>query len=110
MAQELVRLAYISTLRADVDHSVIETLVADAALFNKAHDLTGVLALDGAHVCQILEGPKDTVQKLYASIQRDGRHHTVTTMEFRPIAETAFESWGMAKRNMVEMVVYALTT
>ncbi|KQZ33428.1 hypothetical protein ASD50_01195 [Mesorhizobium sp. Root552] len=110
MALELVRLAYVSTLQPRIDASDLTELIEKAAAFNKTQDITGVLAIEGHRICQILEGPSDSVKKLYASIQKDSRHHGVTTIENRPIAKTAFESWGMAKRNMVDMVVYALTT
>lgn len=108
MTKEMIRLAYISTLRPGVTSTDLDDLVAEAASFNKAHDITGVLALEGSQVCQILEGPVDVVEKLYASIQRDDRHHGVATIEHRPISKTAFENWGMVKRNMVDMVIYAM--
>lgn len=110
MGRELVRLAYVSTLLPETSPSSLLDIVAKAAAFNKANDITGVLAFEENRVCQILEGPADSIDRLYTSIKKDGRHHGVTTIEHRPIAKTAFDGWGMAQRNMVDMVVYALTT
>lgn len=106
----LIRLTYVSILQPHVTDADIDDLVAKAADFNKAHDITGVLAIDGDKVCQILEGPAENVDALYASIQRDERHHGVVQIVHQPIEKSAFETWGMARRSMVDIALYALTS
>ncbi len=108
MSGNLIRLTYFSTLRLYVTDADIDDLVAKAADFNKAHDITGVLAIDGDRICQILEGPEEAVDTLFSSIRQDERHHAVVQIEHRAIAKTAFETWGMARRKMVDMVMFAL--
>jgi hypothetical protein len=109
MLDNLIRLSYVSTLRPHVTVADIDAMVAKASDFNKAHDITGILAIEGERVCQILEGPDGAVDALYASIERDERHHGVTLIVRRPIEKSVFEAWGMARRPMVDIAIYALT-
>lgn len=104
----LIRLTYVSTLHPDITLTDMDALVAKAAIFNQDHDITGVLAVDHDRVCQILEGPRIQVEQLFSSIRSDRRHHTVTEIETRPIEASGFENWGMVRRDMVDMVMYAL--
>ena len=82
---------------------------SSAADFNKTHEITGILAIDGERVCQILEGPAEAVDALYASIERDVRHYGVTLIVHQPLEKSAFEAWGMVRRDMVDIAIYALT-
>lgn len=108
MAQNLIRLTYVSTLQPEISNADIDDLVTRAATFNKSHSITGVLAIDNQRVCQILEGAKQDVERLFISIRNDQRHHTVTEIETRTIEACGFEDWGMVRRDMVDMVMYAL--
>ncbi len=108
MPNNLIRVTYVSTLHPHVTDQDIDDLVAKAASYNKAHNITGALAIDGDRVCQILEGPTAGVDTLYASIERDSRHHGIVQLEYRRIEKTVFESWGMARRKMVDIVMFAL--
>lgn len=109
MSIDQIRLAYVSTLRPSATSADIDDLVAKAAIFNKDHDITGVLAIDKNRVCQILEGPAHAVESLFVSIKQDPRHHHIIEIEHRTIDSTSFESWGMARRDMIDIVMFALT-
>ncbi|PLP60794.1 hypothetical protein CYK37_00290 [Mesorhizobium loti] len=104
----LIRLTYVSTLHPEISLTDLDALVAKAAVFNQDRDITGVLAVDHNRVCQILEGPRRQVEQLFGSIRNDPRHHTVTEIETRTIEASSFENWGMVRRDMVDMVMYAL--
>jgi len=108
LAQNLIRLTYVSTLQPEISNADIDGLVSRAAAFNKGQGITGVLAIDNQRVCQILEGTKEDVEQLFLSIRNDQRHHTVTEIETRAIETSSFEDWGMVRRDMVDMVIYAL--
>ncbi|MHA6646233.1 BLUF domain-containing protein [Mesorhizobium sp. A623] len=77
----LIRLTYVSTFYPFVTDDTISDLVVKAAEFNREHHITGVLAVEDARVCQILEGPTEAVDAFIALIQRDDRHHTVVQIE-----------------------------
>jgi hypothetical protein len=108
LPKDLIRLTYVSTLRPNVTGPDVDELVAKAARFNTDHDITGVLAIDKMRVCQILEGPADAVDRLFEAIERDNRHQGVTQIERRAIDASSFEAWGMARRDMIDMVLFAL--
>lgn len=108
LTENLIRLTYVSTFQPDITDTNIDDLVAKAASFNQAQGITGVLAIDKERVCQILEGPKDHVERLFRSIQNDRRHHTVTEIDTRPIDAKSFEAWGMVRRDMIDIVIHAL--
>lgn len=105
----LIRLSYVSTLYPHLTIADMDALVVKAAEFNKAHGITGILAIEGERICQILEGPIEAVDALYASIEKDERHHGVTLIVHQPIEESTFEDWGMIRRKMVDIAIYALT-
>ncbi|MBI1621281.1 BLUF domain-containing protein [Aquamicrobium zhengzhouense] len=110
MHDNLIRLSYVSTLRTVLPAAEIDAMVADAARFNKANTITGLLAIDGQRICQILEGPAEAVGSLYASIEKDERHYGVAKIVHQPIAKTSFEDWGMVRRDMVDIAIYALSS
>ena len=103
----MLRIVYVSTLEPDVSEDDIADLVDKAAAFNKAHGITGVLALKDRRVCQILEGPEAAVAALFRSIGRDPRHSRVTEIVNVPIDAVTFEDWGMVRRRMIDMVISA---
>ncbi|MCO5146164.1 MAG: BLUF domain-containing protein [Aquamicrobium sp.] len=102
-----LRIVYVSTLAPDVSEDDIAALVDKAAAFNRAHGITGVLALEDRRMCQILEGPDAAVAALFRSIGRDPRHSGVTEIVNVPINAVTFEDWGMVRRRMIDMVVSA---
>ena len=101
------RIVYVSTLEDAVSQDDIAGLIDGAAAFNKAHGITGVLALEDRRVCQILEGPEAAVAALFRAIGNDPRHTGVTELVNVPIDAVTFEDWGMVRRRMIDMVVSA---
>ena len=104
-----IRVVYVSTLQPHVTEDGLEELVGKAAVFNKAHGITGMLAFEGRRVCQILEGPQAAVEALFRSIRRDPRHFGVVELVHAPIDAPTFEAWGMVRRPMIDMVTLAFT-
>lgn len=103
----LQRIVYTSTLHPHITDDEVDALVAQAAAFNKSQNITGVLALEGKRVCQILEGPRDQLDALFRSILRDERHFGVTELVHVDIVQSSFETWGMVRRPMIDFVVMA---
>lgn len=104
-----LRIVYVSTLESRVSAQDIDALVDKAAAFNKAHGITGLLALEERRVCQILEGPDAVVEALFRSIRADDRHRGVIEIVHVPIDAVAFDDWGMVRRPMIDMVMAAYT-
>ena len=102
-----LRIVYFSTLEPHVTEADIGDLVEKAAAFNKAHGITGLLAIEDRRVCQILEGPEPAVEALFRSISKDARHTGVAEIVHVPIKAVIFEDWGMVRRPMIDMVMAA---
>ena len=74
----------------------LEAILTDARTGNEARDVTGALVYVDGVFFQIIEGDKDVVHKLMASIASDSRHHSVKIFYDAEVAARAFESWSMA--------------
>ena len=94
----LESLLYISESRiapSDCEDEVNQ-IVAIARDVNPRIAVTGALIFTGANFAQVLEGPMDTIAKLFASIARDPRHSQIIVVARYPIAERRFTDWSMA--------------
>jgi hypothetical protein len=95
----LIRLIYRSENALSVSGSRIyvhyHDIVSTARRRNKEFDVTGFLMFDRARYHQILEGEAAAVDRLYASIQRDPRHHNIETMSRTEITSRGFPDWSM---------------
>ncbi|KQT50276.1 hypothetical protein ASG43_21610 [Aureimonas sp. Leaf454] len=105
----LIRLTYASLLAHDCGPTCINDIVALSAPANQSRGITGVLAVDGERVLQILEGPKEAVVQLYEHIRKDDRHHGVVELDRAIIKAPHFEAWGMVKRSMADAVMLSET-
>lgn len=105
----LIRLTYISTFNPNITEADIDELTGKAAEFNKQHGISGILAVEGERVCQILEGPRHEVQSLFESIRRDPRHSGIVELDMSEIDQPHFEAWGMVRRPMVDIVTLAFS-
>lgn len=58
-------------------------------------DITGVLLVDKGHFIQLLEGYRDELDVLMATICSDARHHDVCILMDEPISSRSFGDWNM---------------
>ncbi|MBO6503349.1 MAG: BLUF domain-containing protein [Kordiimonadaceae bacterium] len=78
----------------------IETLLVGARSHNQASDITGVLLYFDLVFFQVLEGPKEALEKLFARIVEDSRHKDVMLQVNEPISARLFPNWSMAYRKL----------
>lgn len=71
-------------------------IMASAGRHNARLGVRGVLMLDEGWFTQLLEGPVDGVEALFARIGRDRRHVEVTLLENAPIPQHRLPEWSMA--------------
>lgn len=71
------RLRYISSFAQPMDHEAIDDLVQEARANNERDEITGILVAAGDLFFQIIEGPDDKVDALFARISVDSRHYQV---------------------------------
>lgn len=74
----------------------LESLLTQSRIFNKEHQITGLLLYSDGRFIQIIEGPEAEVRALYARIQEDTRHTQVVTIIDGPGPQRWFADWRMA--------------
>lgn len=92
---ELLSIIYLSSATKPLDDDELDTLLADARAFNKAHSITGVLLYADGNFMQCLEGPVESVIQAYDRIQRSRRHNGLIELNRTKIKDRSFESWEM---------------
>jgi hypothetical protein len=92
----LYNVVYCSRAAAGIDDAAVDRIIATSRRWNPARGITGLLVFGGGIFFQWLEGPRDNVMELMATIKTDARHENVvmlsTTEEVR---ERLFPDWDM---------------
>jgi hypothetical protein len=91
----LFQLAYSSAARAPFTTDALQLLLVKAREANALQKVTGMLLYHAGSFLQVLEGPEAGVERIFASIQRDPRHHLIQVL-FRNLTEDReFAEWYM---------------
>ena len=90
----LVQIMYASETTG-IAEPELELLLTKSRVRNAAADVTGMLLVGEGRILQVLEGPVEAVQRLYAIIERDPRHHHCRVLRERTILERDFARWSM---------------
>lgn|GEM_PF-2339820 len=77
------------------DADVVDRIVLPAGRTNRRLDITGCLWFDSDRFLQVLEGPREDVERIYAKIEHDPRHREIVVLSSGPIASRSFERWAM---------------
>jgi hypothetical protein len=91
-----IQIMYSSQASESMSVAKLEEILADARAGNQARNITGALVYVDKVFFQILEGEKDVVRNLMASIASDSRHKSVKVFYEAEVEARAFESWSMA--------------
>jgi len=89
------RLIYASSAIRPLDARELEDILAVARRNNAHLGITGMLLYRNGNFIQLLEGPKDTVLELFATIKADPRHSSVTLLDERSVDKPALSDWSM---------------
>ena len=75
----------------------LAALLRQARAYNQDHRLTGLLlyAADTKEFVQVIEGPRDEIDALYARIARDPRHKHAFVLHEGPAQGRMFPDWRM---------------
>lgn len=92
----LVRLLYVSRSTGPQTTTVTGSILETALRNNPTLGVTGVLCQGQGYFLQVLEGERDKVNRLYASILADDRHHDVQLLLLEDITQRRFGQWSMA--------------
>ncbi len=92
----LCRLIYQSQTSWDqLTNELLRDLAVKSAKSNQRRHISGLLILSGEKFLQVLEGPSEEVNALYAKLIRDRRHHDLVLISYEQIATRCFEDWSM---------------
>jgi hypothetical protein len=93
----LVRLVYASRAAGSIDDSLVKSIIEASSARNLGQGITGVLCTQAGQdvFLQVLEGSRQDVNALYASIVRDARHRDVTLLSYEEIEQRRFSNWRM---------------
>ena len=70
--------------------------ILDASRRNNAADaITGALLFTASGFAQVLEGPREVVERTFERISGDPRHTDVTVLSFTPTERRSFPDWSM---------------
>lgn len=97
---QLYRLVYASKNLLAVPeaeaNAAVSQILAASQRNNAAAGVTGALMFNGGAFAQVLEGPRQDVERTFERIQRDERHGDVTVLECGPTEARGFADWSMA--------------
>ena len=97
----LKRINYISSFVKDLSDDEIEELARQAAKKNAENDITGVLMAKGGVFFQIIEGPEEDIERLFATILKDPRHEKIITLGIQiGDLQRLFLGWNMKEINL----------
>ena len=95
------RIAYVSRYASPIGGEELERLGALAAEKNERLGVTGVLMTAGGIFYQVLEGPSEVVDDLFATIRADERHEDLVLLRSEePIPSRSFGDWSMKMLNL----------
>ena len=92
---DLVQLRYRSEAANDMGILGLIQILDVSVISNKRQDITGVLFFEKGYFGQILEGPREAVEALWAKIIRDPRHHNIALLGVAEILERRFPQWAL---------------
>jgi hypothetical protein len=92
----LYNTVYCSRASQGVDRTVIDQIIENAQRRNPENGITGLLVFGSGIFFQWLEGPRDNIMQLMASIEKDPRHQSIIYLSSgEEVRERLFPDWAM---------------
>jgi hypothetical protein len=99
----LVRCLYASRARQALVPAVTDAILEQSRRNNPGRGITGLLCFVDDVFVQVLEGGRDPVCDLLATIMCDPRHHGVRLLSYEEIGERRFGHWNMGQVNIAKV-------
>ena len=90
----LKRVIYVSE-KTDSSDASLAQIIDSSTKNNPETGVTGCLLSGSNSFLQLLEGPRQTIDRLYLTINADSRHKNVVLLTDEDIDERLFASWSM---------------
>ena len=94
--ETLQALTYVSSARAPMKDAGLQQLLQRARANNQREGVTGVLLYADGNFMQYIEGQPEALQRVYAIIRADRKHHGLIELFSEQVSERAFSDWTMA--------------
>ena len=94
MQVDLKRVIYVSE-KTDTSDASLAQIIDSSTKNNPETGVTGCLLSGSNSFLQLLEGPRQTIDRLYVTINADSRHKNVVMLTDEDIDERLFSSWSM---------------
>ncbi|MDC0476682.1 BLUF domain-containing protein [Alphaproteobacteria bacterium] len=94
MQVDLKRVIYVSE-KTDFSDASLANIIASSTKNNPETGVTGCLLSGSNSFLQLIEGPRQTIDRLYVTINADSRHKNVLMLKDEDIDERLFASWSM---------------
>jgi len=76
----------------------VDRIVEHSVARNQTLEIRGALIFTERHFAQVIEGPKQSIDALMASILRDRRHADVSILSEAAVDDYRFPNWTLAYR------------
>lgn len=96
---DLTHFLYRSNAKPALTDDDIEDIVAVAIARNDMLQLTGCLHVEDGLIFQWLEGPREALDQVIASIRADERHSDIVDLSYGPLTGRRFSDWRMRSSN-----------
>ncbi|WP_395011472.1 BLUF domain-containing protein [Undibacterium sp.] len=96
----LNQMIYVSQATRKMSSEELISILKIAKENNEKIDVTGSLFYNGGWFLQVLEGPVDTLKKLYMKIEKDPRHKNSRVIYNEPAKFRTFTRWSMNMTNL----------
>lgn len=92
----MIHIVYMSRAVRPLSDQELQGLLDQCHRDNARHQVTGILFYSHGNIAQLIEGEAETLESLFETIARDGRHSHVRKLVQRPITTRSFPQWSMA--------------
>ena len=100
MTESIHTIVYASSARWHLTEIELEDILRRARSNNTNHGISGLLLYSDGNFLQVLEGKKETVEKLFHRIELDNRHVGVIRLMEITSQERNFDGWSMGYRKI----------
>ncbi|MEQ8773115.1 MAG: BLUF domain-containing protein [Erythrobacter sp.] len=97
-------LTYESRATSTPNEEELNALVEAARARNHALGVTGLLLYDRGRFLQTIEGPVDSLERIWTSIQHDGRHAGIEVLTQHLVGSRLFSQWDLLHYRRTEAV------
>ncbi len=95
---EIDQILYCSLAREPMDEAALDAMIVGVSSINRMDHITGLLMYSEGVYVQLIEGPPEAVQNLWARLLRDPRHFGVVQLyHYRELEQRSCEDWAMKR-------------